>query len=81
MAHDGHDPGEHEPLGIYWYEYRKAEDGSVVWSRHIVEYGSRAGGGMHIPVADMDGDGAPDFVTAGKSGLFLFENLTKKRSR
>ena len=20
MAHNGHDPGEREPLGIYWYE-------------------------------------------------------------
>ena len=77
MAHDGHDPGEHDPLGIYWYEYRKAADGkSVVWSRHIIEYGSRAGGGRQIPVADIDGDGDLDFAVGGKSGLFLFENLT-----
>jgi hypothetical protein len=26
MAHD-HDPGAREPLGIYWYEYRKDENG------------------------------------------------------
>jgi hypothetical protein len=82
MAHDGHDPGEREPLGIYWYEYRKSDDGkSVVWSRHIVDYGSRAGGGMQIPVADIDGDGDLDFAVAGKSGLFLFENLTKGHGR
>jgi hypothetical protein len=75
MAHDGHDPGEHEPLGIYWYEYRRSDDGkSVVWARHVVEYGSRAGGGMQIPVADIDGDGDLDFAVGGKSGLFLFEN-------
>jgi hypothetical protein len=78
MAHDGRDPGEREPLGIYWYEYRKSEDSkSVEWARHIVDYGSRAGGGMQIPVVDIDGDGDLDFVVAGKSGLFLFENLTK----
>jgi hypothetical protein len=82
MAHDGHDPGEHDPLGIYWYEYHKSEDGkSVVWSRHIIDYGSRAGGGMQIPVADMDGDGDLDFAVGGKSGLFLFENLTKGHGR
>jgi hypothetical protein len=82
MAHDGHDPGEHDPLGIYWYEYHKSDDGkSVVWSRHVVDYGSRAGGGMHIPVADIDGDGDLDFAVGGKSGLFLFENLTKGHGR
>ena len=80
MAHDGHDPGEHDPLGIYWYEYHKSEDGKeVIWSRHIIDYGSRAGGGMQIPVADIDGDGDLDFAVGGKSGLFLFENLTKGR--
>lgn len=80
MAHDGHDPGAHDPLGIYWYEYHKAEDGkSVVWSRHIIDYGSRAGGGMQIPVADINGDGRPDFAVGGKSGLFLFENFTNRQ--
>jgi hypothetical protein len=28
-------------------------------------------------VADIDRDGDLDFVVAGKSGLFLFENKTK----
>ena len=82
MAHDGHDPGEREPLGIYWYEYRKGDDGkSVVWSKHVVDYGSRAGGGMQIPVADLSGGGALDFAVGGKSGLFLFENLSRPRGR
>ncbi len=82
MAHDGHDPGEREPLGIYWYEYHKSEDGKgVVWSRHIVDYGSRAGGGMQIAVADFNGDGVPDFAAGGKSGLFLFQSLTMHHRR
>lgn len=80
MAHDGHDPGEHDPLGIYWYEYRLSQDHKTVdWARHIIDYSSRAGGGMQIPVADLDGDGDLDFAVGGKSGLFLFENLTKGR--
>ena len=80
MAHDGNDPGEREPLGIYWYEYRPAADRKTVeWSRHVIDYGSRAGGGMQIPVIDIDGDGDVDFAVAGKSGLFLFENLAVRR--
>lgn len=75
FAHNGHDPGEHEPLGVYWYE-RTDVNGRLEWVRHIIDYSTRAGGGMQIPVVDIDGDGDLDVVVAGKSGLFLFENLT-----
>jgi hypothetical protein len=74
-AHNGHDPGEHEPLGVYWYEYLPGKP--LEWVRHVVDYGTRTGGGMQIPVADLDGDGKLDFVVAGKGGLFLFLNRSK----
>ena len=78
MAHNGHDPGEREPLGVYWYE-RLPVPGSPdpQWVKHVIDYGTRTGGGIQIPVADLDGDGDLDFVVAGKSGLFLFENKTR----
>ena len=79
MAHNGSDPGEREPLGVYWYESRRATSGNVEWIRHLVEYGGRVGGGMQIPVVDIDADGDLDLVCPGKSGLFLVENLTKAR--
>ena len=75
MAHNGHDPGEREPLGLFWYEWLA---GSKQWARHVIEYGGRTGSGMQIAVADYDKDGDLDFAVAGKSGLFLFENQTKK---
>jgi hypothetical protein len=77
MAHNGHDPGEREPLGIYWYEFIRLDGGKKIeWVKHVVDYSTRTGGGMQIPVADLYGSGHLDFVVAGKSGLFLFENLT-----
>ena len=80
MAHD-HDPGAREPLGIYWYEFLRSGDGSVSWVKHIVDYSTRTGGGMQIRVVDLDSDGLLDLVTPGKSGLFLFHQLSRKEAR
>jgi len=77
MAHNGKDAGEREPLGVYWYRWGRTPEGRIEFTRHIVDYSTRAGGGMQIAVADLDGDGDLDLVTPGKSGLFLFENLTR----
>ena len=88
MAHNGSDPGEREPLGVYWYEFRPApapagrggaagQGPTVEWIRHLVDYGGSLGGGMQIPAVDIDGDGDLDLICGGKSGLFLVENLTK----
>ena len=82
MAHNGSDPGERDPLGVYWYEYRPVPGDTanqVEWIRHLIDFGGRMGGGMQIPVVDIDGDGDLDVVCAGKSGLFLAENLTTHR--
>jgi hypothetical protein len=79
-AHNGHDPGGRESLGLYWYEQVEVE-GKLEWARHILHYGGRVGGGMQIPVVDLDGDGDLDIVVAGKGGLFLFENLTAGSGR
>jgi FG-GAP repeat len=32
---------------------------------------------MQIGVADLDGDGDLDLAMGGKTGLFVFENLSK----
>ena len=76
FAHNGHDKGGREPLGLYWYEY--ANNGKQwQWLRHTIHYGGRVGTGMQIPVVDIDKDGDLDIVVGGKGGVFLFENLTR----
>ena len=77
MAHNGHDPGEREPLGIYWYEPPDPAHNQPEWVRHVIDYSTRTGAGIEIAVADYDNDGDMDFAVGGKSGLYLFENLTK----
>lgn len=77
-AHNGKDPGGREPLGVFWYDFVSEAGGKVTWKRHVMDYGTRTGGGMQIPVADIDGDGDLDIITPGKGGLFLFENLERR---
>ncbi|HVF88085.1 MAG TPA: FG-GAP-like repeat-containing protein, partial [Pyrinomonadaceae bacterium] len=76
LAHDI-DPGAYEPLGLYWY--RLGEDGR--YTKHVIDYNSKAGGGMQLPVTDIDGDGDLDIVAPGKSGLFLFEQVDFARQK
>jgi hypothetical protein len=81
MAHE-HEPGAFDPLGIYWYETIRTSPNpdqppTLQWVRHVIDFSTRAGGGMQIPVADIDGDGDLDFAVAGKLGVFLFINKTK----
>jgi len=77
MAHNGRDPGEKEPLGIYWYEYFKTPAGAVEWVKHIIDYSSRAGAGMQVTVARLEGKPYPEVVVGGKSGLFLFRRALR----
>ena len=76
LAHDI-DPGAYEPLGLYWY--RSTPGSSYV--KHVIDFGTKAGGGMQIPVLDLDGDGDLDIVAPGKSGLFFFEQIDFERQK
>ncbi len=71
-------PGDNDPLGVYWYEFSRQAERAVTWTRHTIDYGGKAGGGLQMAARDIDGDGDMDVLMGGKSGLFLAENLTKR---
>jgi hypothetical protein len=54
---------------VYWFRLVR-ESGQVRFEPHRIDASS--GVGVQIAVADVNGDGAPDVLTASKLGTFLF---------
>ncbi len=72
-AHNGKDPGGNDQVCVYYYDFDRS---AGTWIRHTMHEGGRVGLGINTEAVDMDGDGDIDVVAPGKSGLYLFENLT-----
>lgn len=72
FAHNGKDPGGHEPPVLYWFELTRS-DGEPRWVPHPIDDDS--GVGVEVVVDDVNGDGRPDIITANKKGVFYFEQL------
>lgn len=76
MAHNGSDPGEMEPLGVYWYDLSRKP--TPTWTKHIISYDEGIGSGMNIEAEDLDADGDIDIIVTGKwGGPAWFENTLK----
>ncbi len=71
-AHCGNDPGGKEPACLYYYKWDK---NAREFKRHtIADHGEDVGGGMQIRSADLNDDGRPEIVVAGKSGTWILWN-------
>jgi hypothetical protein len=71
-AHCGHDPGEHDDLGSYYFKWNGES-----FVKQIIDYGTIRTGkglGIHFAVADLRGTGRLDIVAPGKDGLYVFFN-------
>ena len=70
-AHNGKDPGGTDPCCLYYY---KIDRRTAAFERFDIDVGNQVGVGLHLAIADVDGDGRPDLVCPGKGGLYLFLN-------
>ena len=76
MAHNGSDPDESGPLGVYWYDLKRGQN--PTWVKHVISYNEGIGAGMNIVAVDLDGDGDLNIVVTGKwGGPVWFENKRK----
>jgi hypothetical protein len=70
LAHNGNDPGGHEPPCLYYYQW---DPDRASFERFTIDEG-HVGVGLQIHTADLDGNGRIDIVVAGKSGTYLLFN-------
>jgi len=71
-AHNGNDPGENDPVGIYYYKWNGDS-----FTKQVVSYrafGEGKGLGIYFSVTDLTGSGRKDIIAAGKDGLYIFYN-------
>ncbi len=71
-AHNGNDPGENDPTGIYYFKWNGES-----FSKQIISYGELGEGkgtGLYFTAADLTGSGRKDIIVAGKDGLYVFYN-------
>jgi hypothetical protein len=71
-GHKDGDAGSHEPMCVFRYTW----DGKT-FERDTIAFDDGVGTGMQIRVADMDADGKPDLVVAGKTGTYVLFNRGK----
>ena len=67
--------GDVEPSAdpvLYWFELNRSTSGTVTFVPHLVDAAS--GVGVQIDLADLDGDGRLDILSASKLGTFIFLN-------
>jgi len=76
-AHQGRDPGAHEPAVLYWYELKRARRDDPKFVRHLIDRDS--GVGTQFAIDDVNGDERPDIAVANKKGVYLFIQVPAPR--
>jgi hypothetical protein len=71
-AHCGHEAGEWDDLGIYYFKWT-----GEGFAKQVIDYGAigvAKGCGIHFALADLRGTGRLDLVAPGKDGMYIYFN-------
>ena len=63
------------PRKLYWFEARRGPDGKIAFTPREID--DQSGIGTQFVVADFNGDGLLDVVSANKKGVFVLEQVRK----
>ncbi|MEZ6062197.1 MAG: VCBS repeat-containing protein [Planctomycetaceae bacterium] len=69
FAHNGADPGGHDPVVMYWYEVKRTKGQAPSIAAHEIVAGRGTGVGTQFEIHDMNNDGKPDIVLSNKKGV------------
>ena len=71
------DPDRNDSAVLYWFKVARNADRSVDFIPFLVDGDS--GVGTQVVAGDVNGDGAPDIVTANKKGTFVHLQVKKSK--
>lgn len=70
FAHNGKDPGAHDPAVLYWFRTVRDKNGGAKLVPYLID--DNSGVGRQISVGDVNKDGKADIVVGNKKGVFVF---------
>jgi hypothetical protein len=68
-SHGYSEPGSRGPAMVYWFQAKKAADGTISFTPHAID--DNSGIGTQFTVADINGDGKLDVITSNKKGTYI----------
>ncbi|MFI5459675.1 MAG: FG-GAP repeat domain-containing protein [Isosphaerales bacterium] len=76
-SHGRSEAGADKPARLYWFEASRGPEGKVSFTPHEID--DQSGIGTQFVVADFNGDGLLDIITANKKGVFLVEQIPRAK--